>query len=480
MLRNTTRDDDIELGREQPGLEDNEKNKPTLTPSFDIGEGEYVRCDDAVYTRRCPYNLASSNCLNPEECLCRQVYKGVPNGLNNTSAERWATAIEQSEIDEARLVASEIIDEQQGKGISSSTFEIHLNNKDARPNNEWSEKEILAMAFVVESPFGITAFRTPRHIPTDDIIDWTRHLAYLCYKLDNMSDTVKHSFQVNPAFVLYIRNRAHRHAVNNDLMFFLQRTSKEIKMKFPQWNNDITNAEFRKWAKEDLIKFHTFVASRLQCKPGDPADLQRFKKTLTSCTLAHGTPTHYVTTSWNDPNVWDLHRSEILPYPQDQINCLVDHGKPATSNSSRYQVREDEMTSNKPDLVQKTDKLGAQIYPKGFRYKMLHENPATVCMWFFIRQLVNMDVMRGSSYPAGYEKWYARKFEFQDRGLVHEHAVKVMTFLWIKSKAKDKPTEKLTEDDFEEITIRTDKLSMYCESAKVREIMVGRILYRIR
>ena len=79
-----------------------------------------------------------------------------------------------------------------------------------------------------------------------------------------------------------------------------------------------------------------------------------------------------------------------------------------------------------------------------------------------------MDVMRRSSYPVAYEKWYAREFEFQDRGSVHEHAVKVMTFLWIKSQAKNKATEKLTEDDFEEITIRTDKLSMYCVAAQVR------------
>ena len=103
-------------------------------------------------------------------------------------------------------------------------------------------------------------------------------------------------------------------------------------------------------------------------------------------------------------------------------------------------------------------------------------------MWFFIRQLVNMEVMQRSSYPVAYEKWYARKFEFQDRGSVHEHAVKALTFLWIKSHAheKKKKAEELTEDDFEEITCRTDKLSMYCESAKVREIMVGRIAYRIR
>ena len=52
---------------------------------------------------------------------------------------------------------------------------------------------------------------------------------------------------------------------------------------------------------------------------------------------------------------------------------------------------------------------------------------------FFIRQLINMEVMRECSYPVAYEKWFARKFEFQDRGSVHEHAVKALTFLWIKT-----------------------------------------------
>ena len=74
------RADDIILGREQPGLEDNDKNVPTLTPSFEVGEGEYIRYEDDVEdgAGRCPYN-AGSVCLNPTTCLCRQVYKGVPS-----------------------------------------------------------------------------------------------------------------------------------------------------------------------------------------------------------------------------------------------------------------------------------------------------------------------------------------------------------------------------------------------------------------
>ena len=74
------RADDIELGREQPGLEDNARNVPTLTPSFDVGEGEYIRYEDGVEdgTGRCPYN-AGSVCTDPTTCLCRQVYKGVPS-----------------------------------------------------------------------------------------------------------------------------------------------------------------------------------------------------------------------------------------------------------------------------------------------------------------------------------------------------------------------------------------------------------------
>ena len=89
------------------------------------------------------------------------------------------------------------------------------------------------------------------------------------------------------------------------------------------------------------------------------------------------------------------------------------------------------MTSGIPEIQKPTHHH--HIYPKTQRYRMLHENPATVCMWFFIRQMVNMDVMRRCSYPVAYEKWYARKFEFQDRGSVHEHAVKALIFVLCSS-----------------------------------------------
>ena len=79
---------------------------------------------------------------------------------------------------------------------------------------------MIAMAFPIEFPFGLTSFRTPRHAPTEDLIDWPRHLGYLCYKLDDETGKLEHTFQKNPAFVLYIRNRAHRHAINNDINFY--------------------------------------------------------------------------------------------------------------------------------------------------------------------------------------------------------------------------------------------------------------------
>lgn len=446
-----------------------------------------MRYDENVQ-RACPYNPSGSHCLKPKTCLCRQTYKAIPSGLDKTTSERWSSIIGEDEVTEARQAAADIIRTQlttQAKPNQTTSCDIRLDYDKARPQNEWSEKDIIAMAFVVEFPFGITSFRTLRHSPIDDIIQWTCHLCYLCYQLDE-TGKLKHAFQANPVFVLYIRNRAHRHAINNGLKFFLQRTTKQLKRKFPLWREGITNAEFKNWPKTELLKFHQYVTSNMECKPGDLADLRNFKKTITSCTLAHGTPTDYVTTSWNDPNVWDLHRPQILPYKEDPIS---------NQNSSdslpqlkvKPMIDEIGMTSRKPEKKTSeqestANKHNPQIHNKQERYTMLHENPATVCMWFFIRQFVNMQVMRQCSFPVAYEEWFARKFEFQDRGSVHEHAGKALTFLWIKADAKTrkKDINDLTTDDYEAVTCRTDKLSMYCESGMVREIMMGRILFRIQ
>ena len=147
------------------------------------------------------------------------IVSAEPNGLDKTSADRWLTVLGNDDgADAVRRVAAEIINDQ--KKSADKTCTIRLAGADARPQNEWSERDMIAMAFPVEFPFGMTSFRTPRHAPTEDLIDWTRHLAYLCYKLDDETERLEHTFQKNPAFVLYIRNRAHRHAINNDLKFY--------------------------------------------------------------------------------------------------------------------------------------------------------------------------------------------------------------------------------------------------------------------
>ena len=154
----------------------------------------------------------------------------------------------------------------------------------------------------------------------------------------------------------------------------------------------------------------------MECKPGDPADLRNFKKTITSCTLSHGTPTDYVTTSWNDPNVWDLHRPQILPYKETSTPARLTPRKQNTRPIANIDEKQMKSKTLEPFEYQHQNSIhenSQKIFEKHQRYTMLHENPATVCMWFFIRQFVNMQVMRECSYPAAYEKWFARKFEFQ-------------------------------------------------------------------
>ena len=225
---------EIKLGRAQPGLDDNKNNIPALTPSHDVTEGKYVHYDKNAH-HACPYSKQSTICLNPDTCLCRQVLKAVPSGLDNTTTERWCSMFGQDAEMEARHAASEIIKTQRKAPTPDQPIscDIHFDYNKARPQNEWSEENIIAMAFVVEFPFGITGFRTLRHNPINDIIEWTRHLCYLCYQLNETTGELKHTFQANPVFALYIRNRAHRHAINNGLKFFLQRTTKQLKSKFP-------------------------------------------------------------------------------------------------------------------------------------------------------------------------------------------------------------------------------------------------------
>ena len=226
----------IDLGRSQPGLSENPHNIPTLTPSFDVAEGDFILYDKnvSVDSGGCQYNSIGTECLDPNTCLCKQVYLAVPDGSDQTTSERWHLAFKDDPKTDISHAAANITSytqsTNQGHPINIKTqkiCDINIDGSNAKPHNEWTEDDILAMAFVVEFPFGITSFKTKRHLEQDNLILWTQHLAYLCYKLDKDADVFEHTFQVNPVFVLYIRNRAHRHAVNNDLQFFLQRSSKQ-------------------------------------------------------------------------------------------------------------------------------------------------------------------------------------------------------------------------------------------------------------
>ena len=71
-----------------------------MTPAFEIMEGENVRYEDSVDdgTWGCPYN-GGLLCTNPISCLCRQVSKGVPDGLEQTNEERWSSVVTNDDTD---------------------------------------------------------------------------------------------------------------------------------------------------------------------------------------------------------------------------------------------------------------------------------------------------------------------------------------------------------------------------------------------
>ncbi len=128
--------DEIELGRSQPGLDENDKNVPALTPSFDVVEGDYVRYTEEVNPEHevCPYNPVGTECMNPDTCMCKQIHKAIPSGLNNTAEERWCDAVDD---ETARNAATQIIEkERKSSNASKTTYSIHLTNQDARPHNE--------------------------------------------------------------------------------------------------------------------------------------------------------------------------------------------------------------------------------------------------------------------------------------------------------------------------------------------------------
>ena len=81
-------------------------------------------------------------------------------------------------------------------------------------------------------------------------------------------------------------------------------------------SDDMTMDDWKSWSKKEQLQLCEYMTSSQRIKPGDPGDLRRFKQDLIACTLGECAPNLWATTSFNDPNIWDLHRPEILPYKE--------------------------------------------------------------------------------------------------------------------------------------------------------------------
>mgnify|MGYP003722809857 CR=1 FL=1 len=138
------------------------------------------------------------------------------------------------------------------------------------------------------------------------------------------------------------------------------------------FNGTQTAADFAAWPKKRKREFGKYVTAKILSMPGDPAYLARFKKQLQSVILGDGSPTDWATWSYNDINLDDLHRKEIFPYDEDS-------------------------DQDKPDVKQ--------------RLQMLHDNPATAALYFFVRRMVVRKTMTEFGMPTSYRKWFMRKLE---------------------------------------------------------------------
>ena len=95
--------------------------------------------DEGVHNgvERCQFNPNGPECLNPKKCLCRQVYKAVPSGINNSSSARWSGVVDDDETTETRIAATQILGKRQRERDSvQSACNIRLNHASAKPQNE--------------------------------------------------------------------------------------------------------------------------------------------------------------------------------------------------------------------------------------------------------------------------------------------------------------------------------------------------------
>ena len=100
--------------------------------------------------------------------------------------------------------------------------------------NEWSENDVMAMAFVVEHPFGITSFRTPRHLEINSITDWARHLAYLCYQTSSTPSAAIHQRHTAKHRIHHLHQQLHQPhiAASPNSLPYIQTTTTNTAINF--------------------------------------------------------------------------------------------------------------------------------------------------------------------------------------------------------------------------------------------------------
>ena len=123
--------------------------------------------------------------------------------------------------------------------------------------------------------------------------------------------------------------------------------------------------------KDNLAKIVYDAIVHTRPMEGDPGHLAYHSRVMRMFSKEYECASDFATTSYNDLNLPDLHRSGILNYSEEE--CI---------------------DGSVPDARK--------------RAQMVHDNPATVSFYFFLRQLLRKDVIARFSYPVKYPKWYNR------------------------------------------------------------------------
>ena len=178
----------------------------------------------------------------------------------------------------------------------------------------------------------------------------------------------------------------------------------------------------------DIARMVHHAVVRIRPLEGDPGHLRKVANDMRSFTMDYECPSDFDTTSYNDLHINDLHRMKILPY-----------------------IRK----SDANDILN--------------RKRMVYNNPATVSFYFFMRSLIRRRILADYSYPTHFTKWFINKYEFQNRGSVHEHALKKLIYLFLNKENAHKTT--FTPEDFVEVDIHGPKLAYYSSMRKIARML---------